>query len=47
MKGDVLLTGATGLIGGEIVVWLMKRGRRVWCLVRSGSFTEAAVRLER
>ncbi|MBI4325239.1 MAG: SDR family oxidoreductase [Chloroflexi bacterium] len=47
MKGDVLLTGATGLIGGEIAARLMKRGRRVWCLVRSRSFAEAAARLER
>ena len=47
MKGGVLLTGATGLIGGEIAWRLMKSGRRVWCVVRSKTFSEAAARLER
>ena len=47
MNGDVLITGATGLIGGEIAWRLMNSGRRVWCVVRSKSFAEAATRLER
>jgi nucleoside-diphosphate-sugar epimerase len=42
MTGDVLITGATGLIGGEIALRLMKAGRRVWCVIRSGTFAEAA-----
>jgi thioester reductase-like protein len=46
MTGDVLITGATGLIGGEIALRLMKAGRRVWCVIRSGTFAEAAARLE-
>lgn len=46
MKHDVLITGATGLIGGEIAWRLMRQGRRVWCVIRSGSFADAAARLE-
>lgn len=47
MNGDVLVTGATGLIGGEVAWRVMRSGRRVWCIVRSNSFSEAAARIER
>jgi nucleoside-diphosphate-sugar epimerase len=46
MNADVLITGATGLIGGEVAWRLMRAGRRVWCVVRCPSFADAAARLE-
>jgi nucleoside-diphosphate-sugar epimerase len=42
----VLITGATGLIGGEIAWRLMRDGHRVSCLVRGNSLAEAAARIE-
>ena len=47
MTGDVLITGATGLIGGEVAWRLMQRGQRVWCVVRGRGFAEAADRMRR
>jgi thioester reductase-like protein len=44
-NGAVLLTGATGLVGGELLVRLLVRDRRlVFCLVRGDSPHEAAAR---
>ena len=47
MRGDVLITSATGLVGGEAAIRLIRAGWRAWCVVRSGSYAEAAARLER
>lgn len=33
--GNILLTGATGLLGGELLPRLLARGHRVWTLVRT------------
>jgi nucleoside-diphosphate-sugar epimerase len=41
----LLLTGATGLIGGELAPVLAQRGWRVWALVRSRDPAHAAGRL--
>jgi nucleoside-diphosphate-sugar epimerase len=46
--GDVFVTGATGLIGGEIVIRLVRQGcERVWCLTRGASEEQARQRLRR
>jgi thioester reductase-like protein len=43
---DVLLTGATGFLGMELLARLLEDGdRRVWALVRSGSQAEAEARV--
>lgn len=44
-KNDVLLTGATGLIGGEIAALLSGTGYRVWALVRAKNQIDAAHRI--
>jgi thioester reductase-like protein len=41
----VLLTGATGYLGGHLLAALLDRGARVTCLVRGGGDAEAARRL--
>jgi thioester reductase-like protein len=45
--GAVLLTGATGFVGKEILDRLLSRGRRVYALVRAASDDAAAARLDR
>jgi thioester reductase-like protein len=44
--GPVLLTGATGFVGKEILDRLLSRGRRVYALVRAEDDAAAARRLE-
>lgn len=45
---EILLTGATGLIGGEIAIRLLRRScDRVWCLTRGASPQQAEQRLRR
>src|SRR4051794_8965645 len=45
---EVLVTGATGLIGGEIVLQLVRQGcERVWCLTRGANEAQARQRLRR
>jgi thioester reductase-like protein len=44
--GAVLLTGATGFVGKEILDRFLDRGRRVYALVRAGDDEAAAGRLE-
>jgi thioester reductase-like protein len=44
--GAVLLTGATGFVGREILDRLLRRGRRVYALVRAADDAAAAERLE-
>ena len=44
--GAVLLTGATGFVGKEILERLLTRGRRVFALVRAKDDDAAAARLE-
>src|SRR5688572_5729709 len=43
--GAVLLTGATGFVGKEILDRFLDRGRRVFALVRARDDTAAAARL--
>jgi thioester reductase-like protein len=45
--GAVLLTGATGFVGKEILDRLLSRGRRVYALVRAKNDDAAAARLSR
>ncbi len=45
--GAVLLTGATGFVGKEILDRLLSRGRRVYALVRAANDDAAAERLDR
>jgi thioester reductase-like protein len=45
--GAVLLTGATGFVGKEILDRLLSRGRRVYALVRAANDDAAAARLGR
>jgi thioester reductase-like protein len=45
--GAVLLTGATGFVGKEILDRLLSRGRRVYALVRAENDDAAAQRLSR
>jgi thioester reductase-like protein len=45
--GGVLLTGATGFVGKEILDRLLSRGRRVYALVRARNDDAAATRLSR
>src|SRR5687767_12671793 len=45
-RGDVLLTGATGFLGMELMARLLEDGdRRVWALVRAPSQAEAEQRV--
>ena len=46
---NIFLTGATGLVGGELLVTLAKREdvSKVYCLMRSKTLEEAAGRLEK
>jgi thioester reductase-like protein len=45
-RGDVLITGATGFLGMELMVRLLEDGdRRVWALVRAGDPAEAERRV--
>ena len=45
-RGDVLLTGATGFLGMELMARLLEDGdRRVWALVRASSQAEAQERV--
>jgi long-chain acyl-CoA synthetase len=44
-RGDVLITGATGFLGTELLARLLSGGdRRVWALVRASSQAEAEAR---
>jgi len=45
---NIFLTGATGLVGGELLVTLSKRTEveKIYCLLRSGTYEEALNRLE-
>lgn len=45
---NIFLTGATGLVGGELLVLLSKRTEvdKIYCLIRSQSIDEATKRLE-
>jgi len=43
---SVLITGATGVIGGEIAASLANEGLDVFCLVRGSSLSEAQERLD-
>ncbi|GLU48638.1 amino acid adenylation domain-containing protein [Nocardiopsis ansamitocini] len=43
---DVLLTGATGYVGGHLLTALVDRGARVTCLVRGERDMDAAARLD-
>jgi nucleoside-diphosphate-sugar epimerase len=45
MSAAILLTGATGLIGGEVVVALAREGRRVRAVVRGRNLEHAHERL--
>ena len=45
--GAVLLTGATGFVGNEILGRFLRRGRRVFALVRATDDAAAAGRLDR
>jgi nucleoside-diphosphate-sugar epimerase len=45
-RGDVLITGATGFLGMELMARLLEHGdRRVWALVRAPDEAGAAERL--
>jgi uncharacterized protein YbjT (DUF2867 family) len=45
-RGDVLITGATGFLGMELMARLLEHGdRRVWALVRAPDEAGAADRL--
>ncbi|HEX5980098.1 MAG TPA: SDR family oxidoreductase [Thermoleophilaceae bacterium] len=45
-RGDVLVTGATGFLGMELMARLLQdRNRRVWALVRASSQAEAETRV--
>ncbi len=44
-NGNVLLTGITGLIGGEIASLLAAEGYRIWALVRADSEVDAIDRV--
>jgi nucleoside-diphosphate-sugar epimerase len=44
-KRNILLTGATGLIGGEVVSILGELGHRIWALVRANNETDAINRI--
>ena len=46
---NILLTGATGLVGGELLVTLSKRKEvdKIYCLLRSASYEVAMERLEK
>ena len=46
---NILLTGATGLVGGELLVTLSHRQEvnKIFCLLRSNSMEEAGARLEK
>lgn len=46
---NIFLTGATGLVGGELLVTLSKRADvdKIYCLLRSKSEEEAVTRLEK
>jgi thioester reductase-like protein len=46
---NLFLTGATGLVGGELLVTLSKRSEvnKIYCLIRSQSIEEATTRLEK
>jgi long-chain acyl-CoA synthetase len=45
-RGDVLITGATGFLGMELMARLLEDGdRRVWALVRASSQAEADARV--
>jgi thioester reductase-like protein len=45
-RGDVLITGATGFLGMELMARLLQDGdRRVWALVRAGDDAEARQRM--
>jgi thioester reductase-like protein len=45
-RGDVLITGATGFLGMELMARLLEGGdRRVWALVRAPSQKAATERL--
>jgi thioester reductase-like protein len=46
-SGSLLLTGATGFLGREVLVRAAARGRRVWALVRARNDREAQERLDR
>ena len=46
-KGSVLITGATGFVGMEVLARYLERGDRpIVCLVRAGSDADARKRLE-
>ncbi|HEX8516628.1 MAG TPA: SDR family oxidoreductase [Bacteroidia bacterium] len=46
---NVFITGATGFLGGELLVDLSKREEvgKIYCLVRAGTFAEAQQRLKK
>lgn len=43
---DIVLTGATGMIGGEVLTRLLDRGARVLCLVRADDSDHAIARVK-
>jgi len=49
MKKNIFITGATGFLGGELLVDLSKRSEvdKIYCLVRSGSKIKAIQRLKK
>ncbi|MCG3128485.1 MAG: hypothetical protein CHACPFDD_03374 [Phycisphaerae bacterium] len=44
-QSNILLTGATGLLGGELLPRLLARGHRVWTLVRPRNGRDPAARI--
>ncbi|MEP6748176.1 MAG: SDR family oxidoreductase [Bacteroidota bacterium] len=46
---NVFLTGATGLVGGELLVTLSKRSeiKKVYCFIRASSVDEAVLKIEK
>jgi len=46
---NIFLTGATGLVGGELLVRLSKREdvNRIYCLIRAKSDADAVDRIQR
>ena len=46
---NIFITGATGLVGGEVLVTLSKRSdvNKIYCLVRSANESDAITRLEK